>query len=114
MSRSYKKHPFIKDPHAVEKRLASRRYRRIIRQRVKPWKDRYTEWSWECECEYDYDYEDEFAELKQSCLVCRKSLEPVLPHPFEITHPYDVCDWKSNPYKPRYRRIGVDPRDKRK
>lgn len=106
MSRSFKKNPYAtRFSKKWTKRIVAKRFRLIIRQKVKPWKYRYSEWSLECDCEYDYDYENETIELRKSCFTCRTQIEPEFPHPFEITNPALVCD---------YRFYSSDPRDRRK
>lgn len=88
MSRSFKKNPYVKDPgNGKMKRIASRRYRRVIRQLVKPWRLRYYYHiegeCFGCECE----------EWGYRCPFLVYELEPILPHPYEVTNPCDVCDF---------------------
>lgn len=102
MSRSYKKHPYVKYSDTEMKCIASRQFRRIIRQRLKPWRYRYEKYDhcyWSCY--YCNINAEEFR--TKGCYCLMPTPEPVLPHPFEVMDPYDVCDAKSNPYKRYYR-----------
>lgn len=102
MSRSFKKNSYVKDPsNRKMKPIASRRYRRIIRQKVKPWKDRYEEYGCWCCCFCNINLE-EFRTNGCHCLM--PTPEPVLPHPFEVTNPYDVCDFSFYWSDPKGRR----------
>lgn len=99
MSRSLKKNPYATDSRKTfEKRVHSRRFRKIIRQRLQPWKYRYYYHQrilcGFCEC-------DELG----LCPWIYVGDEPEFPHPFEITNPALVCD---------FRFYSDDPRDRRK
>lgn len=66
MSRSYKKTPIVKDGGHAGKQSHARAMRTNVHQILNVYVKTYGE----------------------------HSEEPTFPHPFEITNPYDVCDWK--------------------
>jgi hypothetical protein len=103
MSRSFKKNPYATDPsNSKMKPIHSRKFRRIIRQRLKPWKYRYEKFGlgW---CNFCNINLEEFN--TNGCMCLQPSPEPVFPHPFEVTNPASVCD---------FRFYSSDPRDRRK
>lgn len=92
MSRSYRK-PWIKDPANTRmKILHARRMRRITRQITDLWaKTHPDEHSVYCYCDLEWD---EDIDCWGPCPHSNISYGPVYPHSYEITNPYDVCDFR--------------------
>jgi hypothetical protein len=66
MSRSYKKTPVIKDGGHYGKQDHARSMRTCVKQILRVYAKQWNE------------------ELE----------EPIFPHPYQITNPYDICDWR--------------------
>jgi hypothetical protein len=88
MSRSTKR-PYVSHAGTHEsKSLASRRFRRVVKQILSPWKYKYyyrTESKcFGCECE----------EWGHICPFIFYELEPEFPHSKWFTNPYDIRDFR--------------------
>ena len=91
MSRSYRE-PWVKDHPKGVKTLHARRERRIIRQLVRPWRLKYSEFE---DFKYDFCFDDyPIVNPEKVTIYVSSSPEPVLPSRKEITNPYNVSDFR--------------------
>jgi hypothetical protein len=94
MSRSYRK-PYIKDGGHDRKQIHARAMRRRVHQIL--WEHCKTmppEWRWWFFLGKEYDDP-----------VFKTPEQPDLPHSYQITNPYDICDWSCYvPEEARYYR----------
>ncbi len=92
MSRSKKRSPYFTDygSRKVHKPLASRRFRKKVRQTLTPWKYTWNQVIIEKECYLGCECEN----FGYICPYQHFDLEPEFPHPKWMTNPYTVCDFR--------------------
>lgn len=86
------------DSNPKEKRAQNRRYRRHVRQAVKPWRYRYWRHTDErycgfCECNEE-----------GKCWYARQPEEPAFDLPHRFSDKYNIIDWRYYVDEPEYRR----------
>lgn len=96
MSRSYKL-IFETDERKVKRQKHHRAYRRHVHQEIQKWmksQEKYDKW---IDILYEVDLFDIYDEEKEIKVYVRDYQdlypEPSFKHPYQITHPYDICDW---------------------